>query len=173
MGLAIAPATEVTPVATLVTLAEAKAYMGVTTSAHDTEIARLVAQAGGVVQNLAGPTPLIATFNDPVVGGLLPHYPIVSVTALDVTVVNASIGQVRTSATEVTYTAGLSSTPPPEFVDAALLFISYKYRRNHGGSESYMPAGQDSGIAPPMGVTALYQQIRLALGEHAKGATVA
>lgn len=176
----------------LTSLPEAKAYMGVTTTANDAEIALLVEQADGVVQNHAGPALQQATFVERHVGGpvvLLHRYPIVSitsvstvysgtVTAADVSsygIADAELGEIFTpsaSRVEVTYVAGFA-TPPAEAVDAALLFVSYKYRRNHGGSETYMPAGADSGIAPPMGVGALEQQIRLALGSYARGPSVA
>ena len=184
----------------LTTLLDAKTYLGfpnpATPHGHDAEIERYVAQADGVIQTHAGPAVQRATFverylaNGPTL--LLDRYPVVSVTSIgsvagdvstlytgaasDYAVVNAEIGRISTpyssGQVEVTYAAGLA-TPPAEAVDAALLFISYKYRRNHGGSETYMPSGVDSGIAPPMGVTALKQQIRLALGEYAKGATLA
>lgn len=178
----------------LVTLAEAKSYMGVSTAAHDAEITRLIAQADGVVQEMAGPAVQRATFVERYSGGstiLLARYPVVSVTSVGQVVngvttlatdpsryaiINASIGQIASpfgsGNVEVTYVAG-PLTPPAEAVDAALVFISYKYRRNHGGSESYMPAGVDGGIAPPMGVTALHQQMRLALGSYARGTSVA
>lgn len=187
-----APSTSVTT--RLVTLAEAKAYMGVTTSAHDVEIGRLVAQADGVVQNLAGPTLLRSTETERYAARrtlLLRRYPVVSVTAVasivggistaytgpatDYAVIDPDLGEISSpfagGSVDVTYTAGLPEAPA-EAVDAALVFVSYKYRRNHGGSESYMPAGQDSGIAPPMGVTALRDQIRLALGPYARGPSV-
>ena len=87
--------------------------------------------------------------------------------------INAAIGKVRLAYPEGTlvefaYTAGLPAVPD-EAIDAALVFISYKYRRNHGGSATYMPAGADASIAPPMGVAALKEQMRLALGSYAKG----
>lgn len=179
----------------LTTLAEAKTYMDVKTAAHDAEITRLVAQADGVVQNMAGPAVQRATFVERHSGRavlLLDRYPIVSVTSVgsvsggvstlytgpttDFAVIDGNVGSIaspfHSGLVEVTYIAG-PLTPPAEAVDAALLFISYKYRRNHGGSESYMPAGVDGGIAPPMGVTALEQQIRLALGAYARGPSVA
>lgn len=176
----------------LTTLAEAKIYMDVKTSAHDGEITRLVAQADGVVQHLAGPALQRATFVERYAGGptvLLDRYPVVSLTSVaaitrgvagtaDTTgyIVDASSGLIAPPFTsgqiEVTYLAG-PLNPPAEAVDAALVFISYKYRRNHGGSESYMPAGPDGAVAPPMGVDALHRQIRLALGSYARGMRVA
>lgn len=179
----------------LTTVAEAKAYMGVSTTAHDAEITRLVAQADGVVQSHAGPALQQQTFVERHPGGrllILRRYPVVSVTSIgqvsggvstlhtgpasDYAIINAEVGSIASPFSsgnvEVTYVAG-PVTPPPEAVDAALVFVSYKYRRNHGGSESYMPAGVDGGIAPPMGVGALEQQIRLALGPYAEAGAVA
>lgn len=175
----------------LTTLAEAKTYMGVTTASHDAEITRLINQADGVVQEMAGPALQRVTFVERHSGGptlLLGRYPIVSLTSVAtvargiVGTPNVTDGYVLDSnrivspfgeaQVEVTYVAG-PLTPPAEAVDAALVFISYKYRRNHGGSESYMPSGVDGGIAAPMGVTTLHQQIRLALGSYARGMRVA
>lgn len=173
----------------LTTLAEAKAYMSVKSGDHDAEIARLVAQADGVVQNMAVEALQRATFVErhPAASTiLLNRCPIVSLTSVSLVtrgVVGAAVttGFVLDASTisspfaystvEVTYVAG-PLVAPPEAVDAALVFVSYKYRRNHGGSESYMPAGVDGGIAPPMGVGALEQQIRLALGQYARGALI-
>jgi hypothetical protein len=180
--------------ASLVTLAEAKTYMGVTSAAHDVEITRYCGQALGVVENMAGPALVRRSFTERYDGGrslLLHRYPVVSVQSggsvvngavtlatglTSYAVIDGTIGRVGSpfgyGTVEVTYTAGLEVVPD-EAVDAALVFVSYKYRRNHGGSESYMPAGVDGGIAPPMGTKALRDQIRLALGPYARGVTVA
>ncbi len=156
----------------LVTLDEAKAYMGVEITADDVEILRLCSSATDVVQSHAGPTPFLGTYTETVAPGvaLVRHRPLVSVQTADAEIVSSDAGTIRSYGGEVTYTAGLESVPDA-YVDAALVFISYKYRRNRGGSESYMPAGADGGIAPPMGVSALEQQIRLALGPYARSSS--
>jgi hypothetical protein len=177
----------------LVTLAEAKTYMGLTSVEHDDEINRYIAQADGVIQSHAGPAIQRDTFVERYSARrdlLLNRYPVESITSIGTVgsdglvtpldassyhILDARMGKLSLFSyglVEVTYVAG-SLTPPAEAVDAALVFISYKYRRNHGGSESYMPAGQDAGISPPMGVDALTRQIRLALGDYARGPSVA
>lgn len=187
----------------LTTLAEAKAYMGVTSAAHDAEITRLVEQADDVVLDLAGESPysVSGTENVRSSGGvlLLSRYPVTAVTSLgsytgsygdpyqggylssydgDLTtgapIINGAAGIIQSPYADgtwvsITYTAGLAAVPAA-FVDAALVFVSYKYRRNHGGSESYMPSGVDGSVAPPMGTSALREQIRLALGRYARTA---
>lgn len=174
----------------LTSLAEAKAYMGVTTIEHDVEITRLVSQADDVVQEWAGPTAIRATYVDEVtVRGplLLPRYPVVSVTSVetfngtgfttDTTPAAVFDGNVTTtyrygSRLRITYVAGLAAIPAA-YVDAALVWISYKYRRNHGGSETYMPSGVDGSISPPMGTRAVRDQIVAALGPYARGPVIA
>ena len=177
----------------LTTLAEAKSYMDVKTSAHDLEIVRLCAASLGVVENLAGPALVRRTFAAEryTASGstlLLRRYPVVSVTSVGslnslgaITLAQSGFYVIDGNriaspygygTVEVTYVAGLPAVPD-EAVDAALIYVSYKYRRNHGGSESYMPAGVDGGIAPPMGVDALHRQIALALGGYAAVAGIA
>jgi hypothetical protein len=168
--------------------------MGVTSTAHDAEITRLCSQSLGVVENMAGPALERRQFTERYAGGrslLLRRYPVVSVESIgsvvngvstlatdptSYAIINGEMGSIGSpyayGTVEVTYTAGLAVVPD-EAVDAALVFVSYKYRRNHGGSESYMPAGVDGGIAPPMGTTALREQVRLALGPYARGPVVA
>lgn len=178
----------------LVTLPAAKLYMGVTSNTHDAEITRLCRQSLGVVENIAGPALVRRQFTERHDGRstlLLDRYPVLSVESVgsvagggvtlststaSFAVIDGAVGRIASpfgyGTVEVTYTAGLA-TVPDEAVDAALVFVSYKYRRNHGGSESYMPAGVDGGTAPPMGTRALRDQIRLALGPYACGMRVA
>lgn len=180
--------------AALVTLAEAKAYMGVTANTHDAEITRLCNASLGAVELVAGPALVRRQFVETYIASgsgqlLLNRYPIVSlfsvasvvagvvtVSPSPATIADPDLGRIDSpfsyGTVRVTYTAGLSPTPD-EAVDAALIYVSYKYRRNHGGSESYMPAGVDGGIAPPMGTRALGEQMRLALGQFAGGMRVA
>lgn len=171
----------------LVTLTEAREYLGGPSTAHNAEITRYVGASLGVIENMAGPALVRRTFTERVTVGvnLLRRYPVVSVVSLTVgstvlpaadltgSVVDGELGSVTLpQAGTVVYTAGLDPVPD-EAVDAALVYISYKYRRNHGGSESYMPAGVDGGVAPPMGTKALHDQIRLALGPYARGPVIA
>lgn len=155
----------------LVTVDEVKEHMGLTTAEHDAELLRLCNTASVVVQEHAGPTLEQGTFTETSCGGrvLLQHRPVVSV--VDGTVVDGGVGyaDLPAGATSVTYTAGLSEVPE-EAVDAALLYVSWRYRRNHGGSETYMPAAYD-GVAP-MGTAAIGALIRQALGPLARGPRV-
>lgn len=178
----------------LTTLADAKAYLGVESPKWDAEIARLAAAADGVVQSHAGPALARGTFTERHTARsvlLLRRYPVVSVTSVGsvsggvvtlyagaVTgfgVIDADVGTIAcpfsSGTVEVVYVAGLA-TVPPEAVDAALVYVAYKYRRNHGGTASYTPAGADASIAPPQGVPSLEAQLRLALGEHARGPSI-
>ena len=178
----------------LTTLFDAKAYMGVKSIVNDPEIERLVRTADGVIQLNAGPALMTGTFVERHPGGrtiLLQRYPVTSITSVgsvvgDVStlytglasaygIIDAASGVIGSpyarGIVEVTYVAGLTQ-PPAEAVDAALVYVSYKYRRAHGGSEAFTPAGADGSVAPPMGVSALEQQIRLALGSYARGPAV-
>ena len=176
----------------LTTLFDAKAYMGVKSIVNDPEIERLIRAADGVIQKYAGPALVSGTFVERHNGNAsevwLHRYPVTAITSVGSVVngvstlsaastywvVNAAQGVIRTPYTgtvEVTYVAGLAQ-PPAEAVDAALVYVSYKYRRAHGGSESYTPAGNDGSIAPPVGVGTIEQQISFALGSYARGPAV-
>lgn len=176
----------------LVSIEQVQTYLDLPGGVHEDELRRLIAQATGVVQMHAGPTLIAGTFVDTVEvrGGraVLPHWPILApaptATYLDfrgepvavtVHVLDASIGLVsvagRRERVTVTYAAGLDEVPA-EAEDAALVFIAYKYRRNHGGSESYLPAGVDAQVVTPMGTKTLADQLALALGEYARGPLV-
>lgn len=176
----------------LVTLPQAKRFLDFddpeAAHRHDEELERYCRQADGVVQKVAKQTLVSDTYVDRVdaLGGevLLPRTPVVSITswstvgydgtALDTAVggglLDAEHGRARLGSAfgpvEVTYVAGLEEVPD-EAVDAALLFVSYKYRRNHGGAEGFQLAGADAVTPNPMSANALRQQLALALGPYA------
>lgn len=177
----------------LVTLAQVKTYMGLTSTANDDELNRLIGAATGGVELMSWATLERRTFTaERVTVGALLRAPLVSISAFGLvgyngvvtaytdptgySIINPAAGTINypytTGTVEVTYIAGLA-TVPDEAADAALVWISYKYRRNHGGSETFMPAGVDGSVAPPMGTTALGQQVRLALGQYAIAGRVA
>lgn len=178
----------------LTTLADAKAYLGVTALTWDAEISRLVAAADGVVQSHAGPALARGTFTERHTADgvlMLRRYPVVSVTSVGLVVggvvtpyagavtgfgvIDADAGKIAcpfaSGTVEVVYVAGLA-TVPPEAEIAALKYVKYEYQRNHGGSASYTPAGADASIAPPQGVPSIEAQLRLALGEFARGPSI-
>ena len=135
------------------------------------EVERYCAAALDVVQNLCGQTLIRQTFTEDVCGTkLLKHWPVVSATLND-TVLTVT-GDTVTGYGTVVYTAGLPEIPV-QAVDAALIYVGYRYRRNHGGSESFMPAGVDGAINMPMGIKTLTDQMRFALGSYARGPSVA
>ena len=78
----------------IVSLADTKAYLDITTTKFDAELLRLISQATGVVQQLAGPTLIRQPFTERVtaLGGqaLLQHYPVVSVVTITAVVSGAS-----------------------------------------------------------------------------------
>lgn len=179
----------------LVTLTQVKTYMGLslTSTANDDELNRLIASATAGVEVYSWATLTQRTFTERFVsrGQVLLRSPLVSVqsfglvgydgvvtaygTPAGYAVIDGSVGLIRSpyssGTVEVAYTAGLS-TVPDEAVDAALVWISYKYRRNHGGTETFMPSG-DNTVAAPMGTRALAEQVRLALGQYASAGRVA
>lgn len=167
----------------LVSLDRVKTHLGLeNTTRHDAELVDLIESCTPVIEELAGPV-FPRTVTEPLRGNVLRFAPVMSVLSVSnggVTVDPASYVldgpaglfdlTVWSRDVTVTYVAG-RATVPANIRRAALRWISWSWRRDHGGSESYMPAGDDA--VPGLGVVGIEKELRHILGPDLRGMRVA
>jgi hypothetical protein len=72
----------------------------------------------------------------------------------------------------VVYTAGYASGEIPDEINHALLrYIRWSWSRSHGGSDSYMPGGDDA--VPGLGIDGIRKELRFILADLAAGPSLA
>lgn len=157
----------------LVTLAQVKTHLGLeTTTRHDAELTLLIESATPVLEQWTGAL-LFRTVVETPRGAFLTQHPVVSITSAlrdgqPVMGVNAtSTGLLSgpwVSAT-VTYTVGQYATAPANVQRAALRWIAWSWRRDHGGSDTYQPGGTDATIPGP-GVRGIEAELRQILSSE-------
>lgn len=162
----------------VVTLAEVKArlFSGTVGTEYDAELTDLIDTAVEKVADMVGGplTPTTVTETLPATGTVfLPATTtaVVSVLHGD-TVVAADSYSLRhgllTNAywwsgdLTVTYTAGYAVTPA-RVRRAVLRYVKWQWSRDHGGSESYLPGGDDA--APGLGIDGIEKELRSILGD--------
>lgn len=155
------------------TVTDLKTHLNITTTTHDTELARFLSAASDVVADLVGPLSL-TTFTERrySFSGLMftRNVPVGTVTSVSVQAnpsspattyataaltVDPEIGLVRVTAgnplygdVTITYTAGFV-TVPAEVELTILELAAFWWRQRKGGTESYLPAGDDGAIRRP------------------------
>lgn len=149
------------------TVADLKTHLVITTATHDTELTRFLSAASNVVADLVGPlavtsfterrygfTGRLLTRNTPVVAvtsvskQASPSSPATTYATAALTV-DTELGLVRVTDgsglsgdVTITYTAGFS-TVPAEVELTILELAAFWWRQRKGGSETYLPAGDD------------------------------
>ena len=72
----------------------------------------------------------------------------------------------------VTYVAGWPAEEVPGAVRRAVFrYVRWQWSREHGGSESYLPGGDDA--VPGIGIDGIEKELRSILGDLARGMSVA
>lgn len=167
----------------LVELEQVKTYLGLQGEAqYDDELRLLIGAATPLIEELVGPV-LPRTVTETVRGRVLRQSPVLSVLAVErgglaltptEYVLDAPAGLLNGTAlvgSTITYVAGLE-TVPADVQRAALRWISWSWRRDHGGSETYQPGGDDATIPGP-GVRGIEAELRHILSARLRGMRVA
>jgi hypothetical protein len=176
---------------TIVTLPEVQQHLDLTD--HDDELTLLLEEADAKIDDLAGPV-IARTVTETVV--VRNGYALLSSVPLEITGVTGSNGVALTgwttddiggigglraapagfltsgeygTAVTVEYVAGrvaAGDPVPARFKRAALRYIGWAWRREHGGSDTYMPDGD--GTSTALGVAGIEKELRFILGKSVR-----
>lgn len=167
---------QIAPGSQIVSIHDVRTITGLTDATKDREQVELISAAVPVIEDWVGPI-LPRTVTETPVESVLSQRPVLAVTSVTkggsaVTTpytLNGPAGLVTglPTGTVVTYTAGYRPIPS-NIRRAVLRWVAWSWRRDHGGSETYLPAGDDATPIAP-GVGGIEREIWHILGPYRRG----